>query len=558
MKNRQLFILIIFIALMSSMCSTPNKFEAPDFIYTNATIWTGQQNHPFAQAIATKDSIIVAIGTTDELLATKGINTQIIDLQNKFVTPGFIDNHVHFLSGGQNLASVQLRGAKTPKEFSEIMKAYCAHLQVGEWVVGGDWDHEAWGGELPHKDWIDDFTVDKPVFVSRLDGHMALANSKALQLAGITKDTPNPEGGSIVKDPTTGEPTGILKDEAMSLVFSIMPAPSDSQFDAMLDRAVEHALANGLTQVHDVGSFGGWRDLATYQRAAKNGHLKIRMYAFVPLSNWKRLAEYINRNGWGDDRLRWGGLKGFVDGSLGSTTAWFYEPYLDEPETSGLLVNDTAQLRQWIFSADAAALHLAVHAIGDRANDWLLEVFEKAQQKNGQRDRRFRIEHAQHLSRTAITRFKQLGVIPSMQPYHAIDDGRWAEKRIGPERILTTYAFRSLLEANANLTFGSDWTVAPLKPLEGIYAAVTRRTLDGAHPDGWVPQEKISVEEALRCYTSANAYAGFQENKVGILEKGKLADFVVLSENLFKIAPEKIKEVQVLRTIVGGKEEFVN
>ncbi len=342
----------------------------------------------------------------------------------------------------------------------------------------------------------------------------------------------------------------------MSLVYAVMPERTEAELDEALQRAATHALSLGIAQVHDVGSFGGWPDLATYQRAKDKGELPLRIYSFIPLSKWEKLAAYVEENGTGDDWLRWGALKGFVDGSLGSTTAWFYDPYTDEPETAGLLVNDTTELRDWIIDADAAGLHVAVHAIGDRANNWLLDVYEEAIAKNGERSRRFRIEHAQHLASGAIGRFATLDVIPSMQPYHAIDDGRWAEKRIGPERIKTTYAFKSLLDAGAPLTFGSDWTVAPLNPLEGIYAAVTRRTLDGAHPEGWVPKEKITVEEALQCYTTANAYAGFQEDKVGMLRPGYLADLVVLSENIFEIPPEKIREVEVVRTVVGGKAAY--
>jgi len=281
------------------------------------------------------------------------------------------------------------------------------------------------------------------------------------------------------------------------------------------------------------------------------------VYSLVPISTWERLAAYVEEHGLGDDWLRWGGLKGFVDGSLGSTTAWFYAPYADAPETAGLVVTDTTALRRWILDADAAGFHLAIHAIGDRANDWLLDRYAEAAKEHGPRDRRFRIEHAQHLTPKAIDRFARLGVIPSMQPYHAVDDGRWAEKRIGPERIQTTYAFRSLLDADARLTFGSDWTVAPLDPLEGIYAAVTRRTLDGATPDGWVPAQKITVEEALRAYTINNAYAGFQDGRLGTLEPGKYADFVVLSDNLLEIDPVAIPDVQVVRTVVGGKEQYL-
>ncbi|MCB0549274.1 MAG: amidohydrolase [Phaeodactylibacter sp.] len=527
-----------------------------DTIYYNANIWTGDPEQPAAGALAVKDGKILFIG--EDYAAYKGPETEMNDAEGRLLLPGFTDNHTHFLDGGFQLASVELRSAQNPDEFIRRLADFAKGLpDDGRWITGGNWDHEAWGGELPRREWIDSVSAGHPVFVSRLDGHMALANSQVLALAGIHKDSPDPEGGTIVKDTHTGEPTGILKDEAMGQVYAIMPGRTEAELDEALQRAVQHALSLGLTQVHDVGSFGGWTDLATYQRAYEKGKLPLRIYSFVPISSWARLAEYVAENGKGDDLLRWGALKGFVDGSLGSTTAWFYDPYNDEPETSGLLVNDTIQLRNWILSADSAGLHIGVHAIGDRANDWLLRVYAEAAARNGQRDRRFRIEHAQHLTRGAIGRFAELGVIPSMQPYHAIDDGRWAEKRIGPERIKTTYPFRSLLDAGAPLTFGSDWTVAPLDPLEGIYAAVTRRTLDGANPGGWVPQEKIGVEEALRCYTSANAYAGFQEDKLGILKAGYLADFVILSENIFEIAPEKIKEVEVVRTVVNGAAVFV-
>jgi len=276
----------------------------------------------------------------------------------------------------------------------------------------------------------------------------------------------------------------------------------------------------------------------------------------VPLSTWKKLDSFCKKEGKGDDMLRWGALKGFMDGSLGSTTAWFYRPYLDDPKTSGFNVTDTLNIRKWVLAADSTGLHIAVHAIGDRANDFILNVFEEAEKKNSA-DHRFRIEHAQHLSQQAIPRFAQLKVIPSMQPYHAIDDGRWAYKRLDDARLKGTYAFKSLLDAKATLTFGSDWTVAPLKPLQGIYAAVTRRTLDDKNQNGWYAEQKISVEQALKCYTANNAYAGFQENKLGVLKKGMLADLVVLDENIFEIVPEKIIDVKVSRTIVNGKQVYL-
>ncbi len=548
---RRLWMLLLLLPMGTALA------QAPDAVYTNARIWTGNPAQPWAEALAVGGEAVLDVGPAARVEALAGAATRRVDLAGRLVVPGFIDNHTHFLAGGFQLASVDLRDADTPEAFARRLGAFAATLPEGRWITGGDWDHERWGGALPRRDWIDSLTAGHPVFVSRLDGHMALANSAALERAGVTAATPDPDGGAIVRDPATGEPTGVLKDEAMALVRRVLPDPPEAELDEALERAMAHALAHGVTQVHDMGSLGGWTDLAVYRRAREAGRLRLRLYAFVPLGTWPRLADYVRENGRGDGWLRWGGLKGFVDGSLGSTTAWFYAPYDDAPETAGLLVTDTTALRQYILQADAAGLHLAVHAIGDRANDWLLERYAEAVARNGPRDRRFRIEHAQHLAPAAIERFARQGVLPSMQPYHAIDDGRWAEKRIGPVRIQTTYAFRALLDAGARLSFGSDWTVAPISPLEGIYAAVTRRTLDGANPGGWVPQQKIGVEEALRAYTAANAYAGFQEARLGTLEPGKWADFVVLSGNLFALDPVEIETIRVLRTIVGGLEQYV-
>jgi hypothetical protein len=528
----------------------------PDTLYTNATIWTGLPGAPRAEALAIRDGKILAAGSAAQVAKLAGPSTRTVDLGGAFVVPGLIDTHTHFLPGGFQLASVDLRGAASKEDFVRRLGEFAAKLPKGRWITGGDWDHEAWGGELPRRDWIDAVTPDNPVFVNRLDGHMALANSRALELAGVTKATKDPDGGLIVRDSGaggSGEPTGILKDEALALVARVQPPPSDAERDEALARAMAHAASLGVTQIHNMGT---WDDLAACRRAASRGALTLRIYSFVPLDTWPRLSELVHKEGRGDDWLRWGGLKGFVDGSLGSTTAWFHEPYTDAPNTSGLVVTDTARLASDIRKADAAGLQVAVHAIGDRANDWLLDTFAHVETANGPRDRRFRIEHAQHLSRAAIPRFASLQVIPSMQPYHAIDDGRWAEKRIGPERIRTTYAFRSLLDSGAKLAFGSDWTVAPISPIEGIYAAVTRRTLDGKNPGGWMPEQKITVEEALRAYTAGGAWAGFQEDRLGTLERGKLADFVVLSADLFQVDPAGIRQVRVLRTVIGGREVY--
>ena len=493
----------------------------------------------------------MAVGRDADIEALADRRTGRIALAGRRVVPGFIDSHTHFLAGGAEFAGVQLRDARTPTEFARRIGEY-ARRSVGAWVLGGTWDHELWGGELPRRDWIDSLTPRTPVFVSRLDGHMALANTRALELAGVTRETPDPPGGTMVRYPD-GRPTGILKDAAQALVERVIPPPSDAERDRSLRAAVDHALARGVTLVADMGS---WEGLVTYRRARAQGELGLRVHSVVPLASWKRLADLIAREGRGDHRLFWGGVKAFVDGSLGSTTAWFYQPYEDAPETRGLVVTDTTELWRSIVAADSAGLHVMVHAIGDRANDWLLDAFRDARSLNGARDRRFRIEHAQHLTPAAIRRFAQLGVIASMQPYHAIDDGRWAEKRIGPERIKTMYAFRDLLDAGARLAFGSDWTVAPIDPLLGIYAAVTRRTIDGATPNGWVPAQKITVEEALTGYTANSAYANFVDGVVGTLEPGKYADLVVLSHDILAIDPVGIETVKVDLTMVEGRVVF--
>jgi len=549
-------VLLAFV-ITSSVFMACNMGQKADRIFVNAKIWTGNEAQPYATAIAISGTSLLFVGSDEDVGKYRGSNTEVIDAEGSFIVPGFVDNHTHFLSGGFQLASVNLRQASTPAAFAELVESFAADAISGAWITGGDWDHEAWGGELPTREWIDDVTPDNPVFVNRLDYHMALANSHVLKLAGITRETPDPSGGTIVRDPETGEATGILKDEAMNLVYAIMPDPPDESFDSAFLRAQSHALERGVTQIHDVGSYGGWQDLEVFSRIKDRGQLEMRIYSLVNLSTWERLREYISENGKGDEWLRWGGLKTLVDGSLGSTTGLFYEPYADAPHTSGLFMGDSTAIRTQILGADAAGLQLAIHAIGDKANDWVLDVLDDVVQINGVRDRRSRIEHAQHLIREAINRMGRGGIIPSVQPYHAVDDGRWAEKRVGPVRIKTTYPFRSLLDAGAMVTFGSDWTVAPLSPLLGIEAAVTRATIDGLNPDGWIPEQRISVEEALHAYTSSNAYAGFMEDRSGSLAEGMLADFVVLSKNLFDVPGPQLSDVAVLRTVIGGVDRYV-
>ncbi len=521
-----------------------------DLVLRDGVVWTGVAGAGRAEAVAVKDGEILAVGSNAAIDVFVSDETTVISLQGRTLTPGFIDAHTHFIAGGFQLASVDLRDADSPEEFARRISEFASSVPAGTWITGGDWDHETWGGELPRTDWIDALTPDHPVFVQRLDGHMALANSRALQAGGVTTETEDPAGGAIERD-ASGAPTGVLKDEAMSFVYAGIPASTDEEVDRALQAAAVHALSLGVTQIHDMAY--DWIGLEAYQRAHASGDLPLRVYSVVPMATWERMRDYVAENGRGDDRLWWGGLKAFVDGSLGSTTAWFYDVYDDEPETAGLMTTDTTELASWIRSSDESEMHVIVHAIGDKANDWLLDVYEDVIGDHGPRDRRFRIEHAQHLSPGALGRFAELGVIASMQPYHAADDGRWAQKRIGPERIKTTYAFRSLLDAGATVAFGSDWTVAPLDPVEGIDAAVTRRTLDGANPNGWIPQERISLEESLIAYTSAAARAGYMEARVGTIEPGKLADLAVLSGDIFLMDEKELGSVHVDLTIVEGE-----
>ena len=523
-----------------------NQTSSASLAIVNAKVWTGDSARPWAEAVGVNGDTIVAVGSSAEVRKMNA--TRVVDAKGGMVTPGFIDSHVHFVTGGFRLSSVQLRDAKTPEEFVRRIREFAATVPAGTWITGGDWDHEQWGGQLPERSWIDTITPEHPVWVNRLDGHMALANSAALRAAGVTSATRDVEGGAIVR--AGREPTGILKDNAQSLVERAVPPPPAFLEDGALDTAMAYVASEGVTSVHNMGS---WSDLAIFQRAHAAGRLKTRIYTAVPLASWEQLRDTVQARGTGDEWLRIGALKGFVDGSLGSHTAAMLEPFTDAPNDRGLFVNMPEDLYRWTSGADKAGLHVMIHAIGDRAIRTLLDIFERVARENGQRDRRFRMEHAQHIAPADLPRFAASGVIASMQPYHAIDDGRWAEKVIGPERARGTYAFRSLLDAGATLAFGSDWFVAPPTPLEGIYAAVTRRTLDDRNPGGWVPGQKISVEEALRAYTTGSATASFDEARKGSLTRGKLADLVLIDRDLTAIPPETIRDARITMTVVGGR-----
>ncbi len=517
-----------------------------DLVITGGSVWTGLstgRGRPGAVAIA--DGKILAVGDSADIARYIGSRTEVLRAHGGLILPGFADGHTHFIDGGFQLASINLRDAATPQEFVRRLKEYAAHLKPGEWITGGDWDHTLWrGAPLPQHSWIDSVTPNNPVFVNRLDGHEALANSAAMRAAGVTKATPAPPGGEI----TSG---GVFKDQAMGLIWRAAPDPSPEQRDSALARALAHAASLGVTATGHMSA--SWADLATYRRLEHANRQTIRVFLYLPLDDWRTVAESVGRAGTADDWVRIGGVKGYMDGSAGSRTAYFFEPFSDSANYRGLMQHPEADMRKWIGAADSAGLQIAVHAIGDRANAILLAIYDSVARAHGARDRRFRVEHAQHLRAEDIPRFGRLRVVPSMQPYHAIDDGRWVEQRIGPERIKTTYAFRTLLDTEAPLAFGSDWTVAPLDPMLGVYAAVTRRTLDDKNPNGWVPEQKITVGEALRAYTYGNAWATFNEQKWGTLAPGRFADVVVLDRDPFAIPPDSLGAVKPLYTIVGGR-----
>jgi predicted amidohydrolase YtcJ len=577
MRNRISPILIA--GLLMAAMGTAKGNSAPagrlergaDLVLLNGKIWTGEaQPLPgitpkparFVEAVAIAHGRFLAVGTNEQAKAYAGPDTQVIDLGGRLALPGFIDSHVHFLSGSFQLLEVNLKHTRNEAEFVRLIGEKAGSLPKGRWILGGNWDEEAWpDAKLPTRWMIDAATGDHPVYLSRYDGHAGLANSLALKLAGITKDTPDPEGGVIVRDRKTGEPTGVLKDAAQDLVGRAIPNPSEAEVEEAIKAGLANAARLGVTTVEDMalgddtpnGDFTG--EIRLLRRAELQGWLTCRFYEITPIADWKRLADAAISRDMGDDYLKMGAVKAFADGSIGSRTAWMLNPYTDDPKNLGLptpLMDPPSKMEALARGADAAGIQLAIHAIGTRAIADILDMYERL----GGADpaaHRFRIEHAQHMRQQDFARFGKMGIIASMQPYHAIDDGRWVEKRIGAERARWSYAWRSMLEAGAPLAFGTDWPVAPLNPLLGIYAAVTRETLDGKNPGGWIPQEKISLTDALRAYTWGSAYAAFEEHNRGTIAPRMLGDVVVLSDNLFSIPPDKIKDARVVLTVVGGR-----
>jgi len=523
--------------------------QQADLVITNANIHTMDAKRTIARSVAIVGRFIMAVGSDSDTKALIGPQTRVIDAKGRLVLPGFNDAHVHFIATGSQLSQINLRDAKTPEEFVRRIKEFAANLPKGRWITGGRWDHENWTpANLPTAAMIDAATPDNPVFINRLDGHMALANSLAMRLASVDRNTADPVGGLVVRD-GAGNATGIFKDVALEIVQKVIPPPG---FDEMLDyteAASRHAASLGVTSVQDMGG----AEVSVFQEALRQGKLKTRVYGCTPIDDYERWEKAGIRTAFGSAMLRVGCVKGYADGSLGSRTAWMFEPYADDAQTSGI-PRDMKRLISDIDAADKAGLQIMIHAIGDRANATILDAYQAAAAANGSRERRDRIEHSQHLRPQDIARFGRLKVVASMQPIHLSDDGRWAWKRLGEKRLHSgAYQFRTLLDTGAVLAFGSDTPVASMNPLEGIYSAVTRRTNDDKYPNGWIPEQKLTVDEAVRAFTYGPAYAEFQENVKGTLEVGKLADLVIISDDIYSIDPVKIRDARVLTTIMDGK-----
>ena len=579
MRNSLMFLAIGVAAVVIALGTARRTQEAPaDLILLGGEFYTLEAGQPSASGVAIRNGRIVAVGDEGEVTRHRGAATDVIELDGAFVLPGFIDNHTHFNRAGELLLGINLLDVADAEALAERVQGAGDRLPDGAWILGGDWGaYEAWvlgstgrEGEAtpgepfkPDRWMIDDLTPETPVLLSRWDRSEYLANGVALERAGIARDTPDPAGGAIERDPATGGLTGILTGSAVEVVRDIIPPTAWEQRLLEAKTALARLGENGVTQIHDITRAGQMR---VFQHLRDSGELTVRVYARPTLDEWSELAAVGIRSGFGDEYLKIGGLKGFVDGIMGNSSARFREPYDHQPDQSGrwrTMMLEGPGMAELIRSADAAGLIPQVHAIGDLAVDTLLDFFEWAIQANGPGDHRFRIIHAQVVEEDDFRRFGQLGIIAEVQPYHAIDDMRWMEERIGHERSRGAYAFKTLKENGALLSFGSDWPGTnaawyPAKPLLGIYAAVTRQTLDGKPEGGWFPEERVDVETAIRAYTINNAFAAGEEDEKGSIRVGKLADFTIVDRNLLEIEPAEIKDVNVLATIVGGRAVYTS
>ncbi|XP_021683925.1 protein LONG AFTER FAR-RED 3 isoform X1 [Hevea brasiliensis] len=547
--------------LRRSSTSTSRELMA-DMIVHNGVIFTSDASLPFADSMAVLNGRILSVGNYSSLQNFAGDKTKVLDLEGKVVVPGFIDSHVHFIYGGLQMMRVELRGVNGKDEFVRRVREAVTNLEEGSWVLGGGWNNDLWGGELPVASWIDDITPKNPVWLTRMDGHMGLANSMALKLAGISSLLQNPNGGTILRS-ADGEPTGLLIDAAMKLILPWIPEVSvDERREAVLI-AGNLALMRGVTTVVDFGRYfpgasieNSWEDLSdVYQWADSLGKMRIRVCLFFSMETWARLVDLITKTGRTlSDWIYLGGVKGFADGSLGSNSALFYEPYSDEPHNYGLQITNVENLFNMTVASDKAGLQVAIHAIGDKANDMVLDMYESVVLTNGKRDRRFRIEHAQHLSPGTISRFGEQGIIASVQPDHLLDDADSARKKLGMDRAERgSYQLQSLLASNAQLALGSDWPVVHINPLRSIKTAMKR--IPPGWENAWIPSECLSLKDAIIAHTISAAYACFLDDDLGSLSPGKLADFVMLSTSSWDDF-ETEASASVEATYIAGSQAY--
>jgi len=526
--------------------------------YVHGRIYTNDPAQPWAEAIAVSEGKISCVGKMTHILLDCGGSqegAETVQLDGQFVMPGFNDAHVHLGGAAADELAVPLTGVPSVEEMQKRVAAAVSKHKEGEWITGGGWDHTLWPEKrFPNRQQLDAVAPKNPVILTHISGHVAVANSLALKSAEINKTTPNPPGGEIEHN-GLGEPTGMLKEgAAMSLVRVRIPDPTAEQRRKGIELVLRNVAENGVTSVQD---YSDWADFQVYHDLKEEGKLTVRITEWLPFD--LPLNELQNRQAQGgtkDPWLKTGALKAFTDGALGSRTAAMLEPYSDDPSTRGILINDPEKLKAMAIQRDKSGFQLAFHAIGDRANRIALDVFEAVAKANGPRDRRDRIEHAQVVAPMDFARFAELHVIASMQPSHQTTDMRWAEDRIGRERIIGAYAWASMLKNGVRLAFGTDYNVEPISPFRGLYACVTRERPDGGPKNGWEPQEKISLADCIRAYTSGSAYAQFEEGKKGELKEGEYADFIVLSNDLTKVPPAQFTKTRVLRTVVGGRTVY--
>jgi predicted amidohydrolase YtcJ len=554
--------LFVAVLLVASAGAQDKKMSATETVYTNGNIWTGVPNAKPAQALLVRDGHIVAVGSNDEVAKQKSKNALQVDLGGKFVMPGFNDAHLHFASGGQTKLEVELAGTKSLEEMKQRVAAAAKTAHPGEWIQGRGWDQTKWTKEvLPTRQDLDEVTAGHPAFFGRADGHIGIANSAALKIAGITAATKPPAGGQIDHD-AKGEPTGIVRESAKGMLEGKIPPPSPARRKQAIQLALQDAAQFGLTSIQDNSE---WEDFLVYEDLEREGKLTVRIAEWLPFgAPLATLQQRRAKHPQTDQMLHTTMLKGYMDGSLGSSTAVLLAPYSDGPNNKGLAQFQQSELNRMSDERADAGFQLGFHAIGDGGVQMALDAFAEAEryvrEHDGQRpnapkrDFRFRVEHAQVTAPQQFDEFKKLGAIASMQPNHLLTDLYWAEHRIGPERAKHSYAWREFLQHGVPLAFGTDYPVEPLTPFRGVYAAVTRKSEDGKR--SYYPEQKLTIDEALAAYTSGAAYAEFAESYKGMLKPGMVADFVVLDRDLTKIAPEQILGTKVLRTVVGGKTVF--